>query len=151
MSNTVLAVVWPWRDKPAGAPGQKIVGHPGKSALIQAVIMAVIGLLVYQGLGHRTMGIIVWSFAAVVLVSGLFIPPVFFAIERFGKLLGKGVATALTWGLLVPFYYLCFVPAHVVLKLRGKDPLRRQFPTDEPTYWIPRKPIPDVSQYRKQF
>ena len=57
----------------------------------------------------------------------------------------------LTWGLLAPFYYLCFFPMHLALKIRGKDPLHRQVPTAEPTYWTPRKPVADLTQYRKQF
>ena len=40
---------------------------------------------------------------------------------------------------------------HLALKIRGKDPLQRQFPTREPTYWVSRKPVSDLSQYRKQF
>lgn len=121
------------------------------TAVIQTGVMAAIGALLYFWLGHRTMGFVVWGLAAVVLVSGLFLPPVFAAIERFGKRLGQWVGTGLTWGLLVPFYYLCFVPLHLLQKISGKDPLRRRFPTDEPTYWTPRGPVKDANQYRKQF
>ena len=151
MSNSVYSVVWPWREKMADRPAVKKVENPRKNAAIQAAVMVVIGFLIYRWLGHKTMGMIVWGLATVVLVSGFFIPPVFFAIERFGKWLGKWVGEGLTWGLLTPFYYLCFFPANMMLKLKGKDPLHREFPTNEPTYWIPRKPVKDVSQYRKQF
>lgn len=113
--------------------------------------MAVIGAFLFWRLGHRTMGFVVWSFSGVVLVSGLFIPPVFSAIERFGKRLGQRVGEVLTWVLLTPFYYLCFFPMHLALKLKGKDPLHRQIHTAEPTYWTSRKPVGDVSRYRKQF
>lgn len=113
--------------------------------------MAAIGAGLFWGLEHRAVGIVAWGLAAVVLVSGFFIPPVFAAIERFGKRLGQWVGVGLTWGLLTPFYYLCFVPMHLGLVLKGKDPLHRQVPTDESTYWTPRKPVPNMAQYRKQF
>lgn len=151
MSDTVSSVVWPWRQKNAarGVPAKS--GPSAPAIWLQTAVMAVIGAALFWWLGHRVMGVVVWGLATVVLVSGLFVPPVFAAIERFGQNLGKWVGAALTWGLLAPFYYLCFFPMHLVLKLKGKDPLHRQIHTDEPTYWTPRKPVKDVAQYRKQF
>lgn len=151
MNQTVASIVWPWRDHLATKAGPAKSGPSPKAAVIQAGVMAAIGALAYLWLGHRIMGGVVWSLAAVVLVSGLFIPSAFAAIERFGKRLGQWVGTGLTWGLLAPFYYVCFVPLHVLQKISGKDPLRRRFPTDEPSYWVPRSPVKDASQYRKQF
>ncbi len=113
--------------------------------------MALIGAALYAWLGHRVMGYIVWTLAAIVLVSGLFIPPVFAAIERFGRWLGKWVGEGLTWGLLTPFFYLCFCPMRLGLILKGKDPLQRRLHTGDPSYWVERKPTADISQYRKQF
>ena len=151
MNNPVLSVVWPWREKAAGAAKPEPRGPSRTAVLTQTAVMAAIGAGLFWGLEHRVAGIVAWSLAAVVLVSGFFIPPVFAAIERFGKLLGKWIGTLLTWGLLAPFYYLCFFPMHLALKIRGKDPLHRQVPTAEPTYWTPRKPVADLAQYRKQF
>jgi hypothetical protein len=85
-----------------------------------------------------------------VLVGGWFLPPVFHAFERFGLWLGKAIAVALNWGLLTPFFYLCFVPGRLLLKLKGVDPMDRRFPDDRSSFWIPRKPITDPAQYRKQ-
>jgi hypothetical protein len=150
MQQSVLSIVWPWRESAAPA-GLVKTGALKIAAVIQALVMAAIGAGLFWWLGHRTMGVIVWGLAAVVLVSGLFIPPVFAAIERFGKWLGTVVGIGLTWGLLVPFYYLCFCPMRLVLILKGKDPLQRKFEAAAATYWTPRKPIQDVGQYRKQF
>ena len=151
MRNRVSIVVWPWREKASG-PAESQQNRPAKiGVLFQTTGLTIIGAGLFWKLGHPIPGIIAWSLAAVVLVSGFFIPPVFAALERFGKLLGKWVGAMLTWGLLAPFYYLCFVPLHLALKIRGQDPLQRQIPTTEPTYWIPRKPGTDLSQYRKQF
>lgn len=122
-----------------------------KAAAIQAAVMAALGSGLFWWLGHRIMGIVAWGLAGIVLISGFFIPSFFAAIERFGKRLGARSGEILTWGLLAPFYYLCFFPMHLVLKLKGKDPLHRQFRADLPTYWVPHKPIQDPSRYRKQF
>ena len=146
--RSVAAIVWNWRGSSAAPAGAK----PGAgAALKQAGVMGVVGAVLYFWLEHRAMGVAVWSLAGVVLASGLFVPPVFAAIERFGRGLGKGVGVLLTWGLLVPFYYLCFGSLRLAQKIGGKDPLCRTFPSDEPTYWTPRKPVRNAAQYRKQF
>lgn len=149
--DKVSSVVWPWRENAAAAGAPKKAGPKYTAVVIQAAVVAGIGWLVYAWLKHPVMAAIVWGMAGVILVSGLFVPPVFNAIERFGQWLGKWVGEIVTWLLLTPFFYLCFVPMRLVAKLRGKDPLRRRFDPAATTYWIPRKPTADAAQYRKQF
>ena len=151
MQNTVYSIVWPWREKMAAPAAPKQTGPKASAVLLQTAIMAAIGAGIYGWLEHRTMGIVVWSLAGIVLVSGFFVPPVFAAIERFGQFLGRAVGAILTWGLLAPFYYLCFLPLHFVQKLKGQDPLPRRLHTAEATYWTPRPPVRNLAQYRKQF
>ena len=150
MHPSVLFTVWPWRE--SATPDRPVkAGASKKAAVIQALVMTVIGAGLFWWLGHRIMGYVVWGLAAVVLLSGLFLPKVFAGIERVGQWVGRVVGGGLTWGLLVPFYYLCFCPMRLGLFLKGKDPLHRKFQADAATYWTPRKPIPGVGQYRKQF
>jgi len=138
----------PWFGTGADPAARRSAPCP---ALRQAAVMGVVGAGLFFWLEHRAMGVVVWSLAGVVLASGLFLPPVFAAIERFGRRLGQGAGVLLTWGLLVPFYYLCFGTLRLAQRLGGKDPLCRKFPSDEPTYWTPRPPVRDMARYRKQF
>ncbi len=140
---------WNWRALGAQPPVKKPMSMALKAS-IQAPIMALVGYLIYRWTGHLIGPAIVWTLAGVVLVGGLFVPPMFHAMERFGMWLAKGVTTALNYGLLVPFYYLCFVPGRLILKVQGIDPMDRKFPDDRPSFWIPRKPVTDMAQYRKQ-
>lgn len=149
MSSTSAINQWNW--KASGqlmAAAGKPMSHRTK-ALIQAPIMVGIGFL-SRHYGHRVGSTIIWILAGLVLVGGLFIPPLFKAIENGGKKLGHWIGAAITWGLMVPFFFLCFVPGRWILALSGKDPLTRKFPSDEPTYWIPRPPVPSLDQYKKQ-
>ena len=148
--NSVSAVVWAWRERVAPA-GPAPAAPAAAAALRQAAVMGIVGAGLYFWLEHRAMGIVVWSMAGVVLAAGLVLPSVFFALERLGRQLGKGVGVLLTWGLLVPFYYLCFGSLRLAQKIAGKDPLSRKFPSGEPTYWTPRKPVRNAAQYQKQF
>jgi hypothetical protein len=151
VSSRASFAVWPWRETEAAAAQPKKTGPARTAVVVQTAVMAAIGAVLFRMPEHRVAGIVAWSLAAVALVSGFFIPPVFAAIERLGRRLGKGAGAILTWSLLAPFYYLCFFPLRLALIIRGRDPLHRQVPTDEPTYWIPRKPGADLSRYKKQF
>lgn len=91
------------------------------------------------------------TIAAVLLLAGLFLPALYGKIDRLGRAFGRLVATALTWVLLVPMFFLVFAPGRLVLKLRGVDPLTRKCPSSEPTYWVPRKPVSGDADYKRQF
>jgi hypothetical protein len=150
-AQRVIETVWPWQATKPGGPrpeaGLPAVARGG----IQAVIMGIIGFLLYRYLGHERMAYVVWSLALGVLASAVFLPPVFAAIEGFGRKLGLWVGTGLTYLLLVPFFYLVFVPGRAILWARSKDPMQRTFPTPEKTCWVPRKSRMDDRHYRKQF
>jgi hypothetical protein len=142
--------IWPWKALGAQPPApKKPMGRPAK-ACAQAAVMVLAGLAIHLFLHHRVMPLVLWTLAALVLVGGFAVPPIFDAFEMFGALLARWVAAGLTWGLLVPFFYLCFVPGRVILTLRGRDPMDRRFPDAKPSFWEPRPPVRSLEQYRKQ-
>ncbi|NCC52065.1 MAG: hypothetical protein EOM20_12725 [Spartobacteria bacterium] len=147
--NAVSRAIWPWTAGAVLAADQKKMPRPMR-ALIQCVVMVVIALLLYFWIKHELFATIILVLAGVVLISGVAVPPVFDAIERFGHFLGKIVSHALTWILLVPFYYLCFAVGHFFMTLRGKDPMCREFPTSQASYWVDRPAIKNLDYYRKQ-
>lgn len=150
-SARVIQVVWPWKE------GHPPVGSPDAMqpswirGAVQALVMGVIGGLLYRYGRHPGMAYTVWGFAGLVLASALFIPPLFAAIERAGRKLGQWTGVGLTYLLLVPFFYLVFVPGRVILKLLGKDPMQRGFPSPETSCWTPRPSTTDDRHYRRQF
>ena len=73
------------------------------------------------------------------------------AAVRAFRTLSRATRVALTWGTLTPFYLLCFVPGRIFLALRGRDPLRREFPARQPSCWDVRGPKPGSARYRKPF
>jgi len=150
-SNKSNTPVNKWTWKAVGTPPPVKVPMSIKvKALIQAPVMGLVGYLIYRWTGHLIGPVIVWSLAGLLLIGGLFIPPIFHGFEKFGALLGKWIGLILNWGLLTPFFYLCFVPGRLILKLKGIDPMDREFPSNKTSFWIPRKPIADIAQYKKQ-
>lgn len=132
-------------------PDPKTVTKPAlSSVLIQTLVPAVVGVIFFL-LGRLITAKVLWGVSLVLLVSGLFIPAVFNRIEQFGRWFGKWVGLAITWVLLAPVFYLVFVPGRLILKLQGIDPMCRKFPTDAKTYWVPRKPVTNLEEYKRQF
>ena len=147
--NAVSAAVWPWTRNAAVSAYDRPAER--RRAIIQAVVVAVISVLFLVKGRHPVAGTILLTLAAWLAIAGFFLPRVFRVMEKLGQRLGSAVGTALTWMLLVPFFYLCFLPGHLLLRSFGKDPLKLKFPSDEPTYWTHRPPVIDVSRFRSQY
>ena len=120
------------------------------SLLLQTLVPIAMGAFFLNR--HRPVAaVILFGIGTLLLVSGLFIPALFFRIERFGQAVGRVVGLVLTWIILLPMFYLVFVPGRLILMMRGIDPMCRKFPTDAQTYWVPRKPVGSVEEYKRQF
>lgn len=147
-SDKIAAVAWPWRE--AGKSQSDPAHGAIRRGLKQTVIMAAVAAALFF-LGHRILPRVVIGMAGINLILAVAAPRAFAAVERFWLWVAHGAGVAATWALLVPFFYLCFLPARLVLLARGRDPMRRRFPSPEPTCWTLRKNIPDPTRYRKQF
>ena len=148
--DAVTAVVWPWREQLA-APEEVPPPSTVRPCLIQFAVLIIVGLIVRFWIGHPRIACIPFGMAALVLVTGLFIPPAFRKIEGFGFWLGKWVGIIMTWGLLTPFFYICFTAGRIYGLVTGRDPMTRGFPTDQKTYWIPRSKVEHPRYYERQF
>lgn len=150
--NPATSSKWVW--KAVGAPPPAPARPPDlrHKAVIQFAVMLLVGGFIYWKFpGHRLGSYIIWSLAGVFLFCGLFIPAAYRRIDHFFfAVLPKWVASGLNWLLLVPFFFLVFVPARFIQLATGNDPMARRVPTDLPTYWIPRKPVASLDQYKKQ-
>ncbi len=133
---TVLEVTWNWRQADR-SPAQGT--NLRRNAVIQALVTGAVAAVLLYGLGHELAGRIVAGVAVVVLLLGLFLPKAYGGVHRFGQTLGRAVGTALTYLLLVPFFYLFFLPVALWLRLRGRDPLHRTFRESKWTYWNSRR------------
>lgn len=140
------------KDRPAPTLRERL----GSKAIwteiaISSLVAGLVGWFVVYKLWNKFhMAVVVWCISGFISFTALFMPRLHDAIKRgliwFAHLVGLG----LSWLLLVPFYYLCFVPGRIWLSIRGKDPMQRAFPTDEKSYWVPRPAVKTIAQYQKQ-
>jgi hypothetical protein len=49
------------------------------------------------------------------------------------------------------FYYLLLTPMGLMMRLAGRDPLRKKFDRSTPTYWRDAEKVVDVKRYYRQF
>ncbi|MCS6770467.1 MAG: hypothetical protein NZ740_00395 [Kiritimatiellae bacterium] len=141
---------WPWKALGVPLPEKKPMPIRVKST-IQAAVMALVGFAIFRIWDHLIGPAIVWTLAALVLAGGWLYPPLFHGFERFGAKLAFWVSAGLTWGLLTPFFYITFTAGRLILWLSRKDPMDRAFPDAErASFWLPRPPVINMEQYKKQ-
>lgn len=146
--SQVSSVVWPWRTPAAPSGGNHLSLR--WRAVIQCVVIGAVATLMVMVFHHVRFGLFLYFLGFVVLISGLFIPPVFKLFERFGQALAQWVGIGLTWFLLTIFFCLCVVPGRLILLIIGNDPMRRQKEVSRESYWIVHKPT-DKTLYTKQY
>lgn len=144
----VAQVVWPWRT-PSQTPAG--VRTRWRRVLLQGIVTAAVATFLTWRLGRYRLGLFLYCFSAVILICGFLAPKAFDILERMGRKLAHAVALALTWLLLLPFFYLCFAPAHLILKLMGKDPMQRHFDRTRSSYWVDHTPPIAPQPYTRQY
>jgi len=149
-SRRVMKATWDWQGRQDATP----TGSPGShrhSALIQAVVMSLVAGILYFGFHHYLFARVIWALAGLILILGLFFPAAYRPIQAFGRWLGRVVGKALTYILLVPFFFLFFTPVALLLRLQKRDPLHRDYRNPRWTYWIARSPKDRGENIDKQF
>ena len=110
-----------------------------------------IAALLYFLLHHLMIARVVASLGGLFLILAVVAPRAYRPFHRFGQWLGRAVGVLLTYVLLVPFYYLFFLPVALLLRLQKRDPMHRRPRAVGLTYWIPRRLVSTPESYRRQF
>jgi hypothetical protein len=118
--------------------------------LVFAVFFALLGALsVYNGgvRWHYWFPLAV-LFAVLAYVAPRVLAPLNRLWAKFGLLLHH-IISPVFLGIL---FYVCVTPFGVLMRLAGKDPLRRKFEPAAKSYWIVRKPPgPAPETFKNQF
>ena len=83
-----------------------------------------------------------WALAvgAIFLLVALAAPRWLAPLNRLWMALGLLLAKIVSPIMLFVVYVIAVVPTGLVMRLRGKDPLRRRFEPAAPSYWVHRNP-----------
>jgi hypothetical protein len=127
--------------------------HPGGSdrafGLVMAAACGVFGLApLRHGNGPRLPLLIAAAvLAGIALAAPWTLRPLNRAWTRFGMMLQR-VTTPLLLGIV---FFAVITPMAVVMRMRGRDPLRRRADPAARTYWIDRPPPAPAESLRRQF
>jgi hypothetical protein len=105
--------------------------------VVGGVLLAIAGLLLWR----RGASAWTWALAGVggpLLLVGLVAPVVLRPVRDVWMTLALVMGAVMTRVILTLAFVLIFVPTGWLLKLFGKDLLRRRLNPDAETYWIPR-------------
>jgi hypothetical protein len=90
--------------------------------------------------------------AALFAVFAYAAPVVLAPLNRLWAKFGHLLHTIISPLLLGILFYLCIVPIGLLMRLSGKDPMRRKFDPAEKSYWIVRTPPgPAPETFKNQF
>ncbi len=146
--RAVLDVVWPWRTQGADDPVVPVSRY--RAVLIDAMIALAVSVVLIHVFDKFILGAVVAGIGCFILISGFCCRVLYRGFKAAGHKLGVGVSHALTWILLVPFYYTCILVGRLVLLVRRHDPMERSFKKDG-TYWDPRERNAPPKDYTRQF
>jgi len=142
-------VIWNWRGPQTN--GARIpAGNPRLKGAIQGLVGMSVALAIHL-YGARTIGTLVFCVSTIVLLSALLSPTgIYRAVEGLFTTLGNATGRALTWLMLVPLFYLFFLPFGFLLRRGRRDQLKRRFEPDQESYWEPHKPF-SAADHERQF
>ena len=132
------------RELPSTGPSDRSFGFTF------AIFFAVIGLLPL--LRHHSVRWWALALSAVMIVISLVKPAILHEANRLWMGLAavlNRIVSPVVMGLV---FLLAVFPTGLVLRMMGKDPLRRRFDPQADTYWLPRQPPgPAPESMSRQF
>ena len=122
-----------WRSASVGGAREPLDGR-GRIAA-QTAVAALVGASIAV-FGSRALGIALLSIAALVFTAAMISPrTVSNALGGLFASTGRIAGTGLTWLLMVPLFYLFFLPFGALLRRGRRDRLQRFTDVGAPTYW----------------
>lgn len=144
------AAVWRWQDAVEDSGSGEGAGRARLKGLLQATLAAAVGAGLYFW-GRTTVATVVFSVAAIVGLSALVSPTgLFRAIEALFAALGAATGRALTWIVVVPLFYVFFLPFGALMRRGRRDRLQRFYEQDASSYWEPHAGVRAASGSRER-
>lgn len=100
--------------------------------------------------GHQLATALLAVIGGTLALSALLAPWLGAALHHLARRATRRLALGLTWVLLAAVHVLVITPAGLLVRLLGRDPLERRFPSGQPSHWTPHAPS-DPARIRRTF
>ncbi|MBM4156078.1 MAG: hypothetical protein FJ221_13800 [Lentisphaerae bacterium] len=117
---------------------------------VDGAVGLAVGAALRAFLHWRIVGLVAMSIGGLLLLCALTPASAAAALRWKDRLVGA-VGLVLTWSLLAPLFLVGFSLGHLMLRLTGRDPLRRGFPCRDASCWLPRAPSRGPAGYRNLY
>ena len=144
----VSETIWAWKTTKVV---QDAYLKRRKNAIIESLIAYVVAIVFELVLDKHAMAIAIFSIASIGLFGGLFMPSFYVGFKRVFIIIARAISIAVTWVLLLPFFYICFTFGRIIIQLQRKDPLQRGFDPAKSSYWSKRRKNTGMRSYRRQY
>jgi len=104
----------------------------------------------YQYLQSGLLNYIVGGMGLFLLILAMFRPFMFYPFRRLMEFVGHIMGIINTYVLLTAIFIFMFIPIGLLLKMVGKDSLKRKWDSKAPSYWIERLDS-KMSSMKNQF
>jgi hypothetical protein len=143
------AVIWRWRAEQLESEAGPSAASQRVRGTLQALAGAAFGLASLY-FWSRTVAIVAFAAAGVVLFCALVSPNGLYALlHRLFEATGRVVGRLMTWIVMVPIFYLFFLPFGKLLRRGRRDRLHRYFEREAETYWEPHMVMQTSSRERQ--
>jgi hypothetical protein len=123
-----------------------------KFGLVMAVAITLLGLVRWWLHGYGDLPVYFFYAAAAFGALGLVAPPLLKPVFYLWIKFGLGMNWVMTRLILLIAFWLMIVPARVLIRLFGNDPLKREFLPGSQTYWEDAEEQPEtIDRYFNQF
>lgn len=114
---------------------------PARARLVRLAAAVTAALLLWW-LGLRTAAVAVAVVFTTLTAAATAWPAVDRAATSVSARISRGASAALGAVLMGLVHFAVFLPASLLMRLAGRDPLRLRFQPDLPSYWTIRRPVP---------
>lgn len=130
--------------------------NPDKKQLRIFVLLLAVFSCVFAGIHYlRTYShngaMIIVGVGFAVAITGAIVPPLARVVYVIWMALAFPIGWTISHTVMALVYYLIFTPIALVMRLAGRDALRRKLDPNLKTYWQEHRQPENVSRYFRQF
>ncbi len=120
-------------------------------AVFFPAFFAIVAAAVWKVWGSLLVAAMIFGTALCISIIGLMHVPFMRMVYVSWMYAAYPIGWTVSHVMLGSLYYLVITPVSLIMKLVGRDPLKRQLDGSVESYWIPRKHAEGVERYFRQF